>query len=180
MAQVSDRQDYEYQFFLLDKDALNAFTIPGGRIYIYSGLVSKLNSDDEIAAILAHEIGHCAAKHVIKKFQAAVGYNLLGSLILSRIEKSAQAQRIAALSSNTVMQIVFSAYSRRDEYEADELGLKYMDLAGYDLNGMVRTFEFLKKEARGSQIPLWLRTHPFLEDRIIAVKEEIRRIQQSE
>jgi len=93
---------------------------------------------------------------------------------------SAQAQQIASLSSNAVMQIVSSSYSRRDEYESDKLGLKYMDLAGYDVNGMVRTFELLKKESKGSQGPVWLRSHPHLEDRIARTKQEIKRIRQNE
>ncbi len=174
LALVSDRQDYEYHFYLIDKKELNAFTTPGGNIYIHEGLLDRLPSDAEVAAVLAHEMGHCAAKHVVKKFQAAVGYDLLGRVLLSAFSDNPSAQRIADLSMNSVMGIVFKSYSRKDEYEADRLALKYMDLSGYDLNGIVEVFDVLKSESNGDKIPLILRTHPFLDDRIVAVRERIR------
>jgi predicted Zn-dependent protease len=176
LALVSDRQDYEYNFYLIEKNEINAFTTPGGNIYIYSGLVRQLPSDDEVAAVLAHEIGHCSARHTVKRFQAAVGYNIIGGVLLKYLEMKDSTRSIAALSSNAVMQLVFSAYSRKDEYEADKLGIKYLDLAGYDIKGMLRVLQFLDKESKGPKIPLILRTHPYVPDRIEAVKEEIARI----
>jgi predicted Zn-dependent protease len=177
LAQVSDRQDYEYNFYLIEKDEINAFTTPGGSIYFFTGLYDKLKSDDEIASVLAHEIGHCAARHVIKKFQAAMGYNLLGGLIIGQLAKEEMARRVATMGSNTAMSLVFSAYGRRDEYEADRLGLKYMDLTGYKLEAMVTTFEVLEKESKGPRMPVFFQTHPYVKDRITAVKKEIERIQ---
>jgi len=172
LAQVSDRKDYQYNFFLIEKDEMNAFTTPGGNVYLYTGLMDKLKTDDRIAAVLAHEVGHCAARHTAKKFQAALGYNLVGSLILSQIE-GAQAKEMASLSSDTVMNIVFSSYGRKDEHEADRLGVKYMNLAGFNLQAMTETLEVLKRESKGPQMPLILRSHPHLDDRIRAVKREI-------
>ena len=177
VSQVSDRQDYQYHFFLVESKDLNAFTVPGGNVYCFTGLLDKLHSDDEVAAVLAHEVGHCAARHTVKRFQAEVGYNLIGSVIFNYLHWEQQIQRIAALGSNALMSLVFSAYSRRDELEADRLGLKYTDLAGYDVNGMIKTFEILKQEeARGPNVPLILRTHPYLDDRIVAARKEIQRI----
>jgi predicted Zn-dependent protease len=173
LAPVSDRQDYQYHFYLIDKDELNAFTTPGGNIYFYTGLLDKLTTDAQVASVLAHEIGHCAARHTVKKFQAALGYNIIGSIVLSQI--GGAAQQLASLSSNAVMQIVFSSYGRKDEYEADRLGVKYMHLAGYDLDGMIKTLEVLEAESHGSDVPLFLRSHPYLDDRITAVKEEIKK-----
>ncbi|MCH7590548.1 M48 family metalloprotease [PVC group bacterium] len=174
LAQVSDRRDYQYHFFLVEKDEMNAFTIPGGRIYIFSGLIDKLTSDDQIASVLAHEIGHCAARHTVKKFQAALGYNLISSIVLRKI--GGGAQQIASMSSNMIMNIVFSAYGRQDEYEADRLGIKYLHLAGYDPKASIETLEILQREPKGDGAPLVLRSHPYLSDRIDAVKEEIRLI----
>ena len=176
IAQVSDRQDYEYQFFLVQSDELNAFTIPGGRVYFFSGLFDKLKTDDQIASVLAHEIGHCAAKHTIKKFQGSLGYNLISSIAFSRL--GGGAKQAASLGANTVMGLAMSAYGRRDEYEADSLGLKYMYLAGYDLNGMIESFQVLESESKGAHPPLILSTHPFIEDRIEAVKKQIPEIKE--
>ena len=64
---------------------INAFTTPGGNVYFFVGLLNKLTTDDQIAAVLAHEIGHCAARHTIKKYQAQLGYNLIGSIIFSQM-----------------------------------------------------------------------------------------------
>ena len=180
VAQVSDRQDYEYHFYLVEKDELNAFTTPGGNIYFYSGLLNKLKTDDEIAAVLAHEIGHCAAKHTIKKYQAAASYSIVESLIFSQIGAENQVVRVASLGSDALNTLIFSAYSRQDELQADKLGLKYLYLAGYALDGIIKTLEVLKAESKGPDLPLILRSHPYLEDRIAAVKKEIERIKAEE
>ncbi|MCB9772443.1 MAG: M48 family metalloprotease [Candidatus Omnitrophica bacterium] len=171
VASASDRQDYQYHFYVIEKNEINAYTVPGGGIYIYTGLLNELKSDDEIAAVLGHEIGHCAARHTVKKFQAALGYDFLSEIVLSKVDQ--QMQQLAAMGSGAVMTLVTSAYSRSDEYQADQLGLKYMRRAGYDLNGMVKSFEVLAKEGGGGSTPLILRTHPYIADRIKAVKEEI-------
>lgn len=168
---VSDRQDYLYSFYLIEKDELNAFTTPGGFVYVYTGLFDKLKTDDAIAGVVAHEIGHCAARHIAKKFQAALGYSIIGTIVLSQV--NAEARTIASQSADVAMNLVFSAFSRGDEYQADSLGIKYLCLAGYNLNGMIEAFELLQKETKGDFVPLWLRTHPFIEDRIKRIKEEI-------
>ena len=175
LSQVSDRQDYEYSFYLIDKKEFNAFTIPGGKVYMFSGLFDALNSDDEIAAVLAHEIGHCSARHTIKKFQAAMGYNIVGTILLSQVDPQNQMKEILSQGSGTVMNLIFSAYGRQDEYEADRLGIKYMHLAGYKKEAMIATFETLQKGSKGDSVPLILRSHPFIKDRIEQVKEEIKK-----
>lgn len=174
LAAVSDRQDYEYKFYLIDKNELNAFTVPGGGIYFFTGLFDKLTTDEEMAAVLAHEIGHCAAKHTVKKFQAAMGYNLIQALALSQLGESSR--QLSAQASDMAMQLIFSAYSRADEYQADGLGLKYMYLARYPLNGMIETLKALQRESEGPAAPLILRTHPYVEDRIKAVEQEIPKV----
>ncbi len=173
LAAVSDRKDYKYNFYVIKKDEMNAFTTPGGNIYIFTGLLNKLKDDNQIAAVIAHEMGHCAARHVVKKFQAILGYDLLGSFILSNIGLSPYARSIARLSSSAVMRLVSSAYSRHDEYEADRLGVKYMRLAGFNPQGMVEVLKILKKTSREPGGLIILRSHPYLKDRIIAVQHEI-------
>ena len=178
LAQVSDRKDYLYQFSVIDDKELNAFTIPGGHVYVFRGLLERLQRDDQIAAVLAHEIGHCAAKHTVKKFQAAMGYNLIGNIILGAVGE--EQSQLAALGSNTVMQIAFSAYGRKDEYQADSLGLKYLRLAGYDVHAMTEVFAILKNASEGPEPPAILSTHPHLDDRIVAAKEQISEVEAQE
>ena len=168
---VSDRQDYVYYFYLIEKDELNAFTTPGGFVYVFTGLFDKLKTDEAIAGVVAHELGHCAARHIAKKFQASLAYNVVGELLFSNV--NTQAKAIAAQSADVAMNLIFSAFSRKDEYQADSLGIKYLFLAGYNLNGMIEAFELLQKESKGDYVPLWLRTHPYIEDRIKRLKDEI-------
>src|SRR3990167_1010266 len=168
-AKVSDRQDYEYHFYLIEEDEMNAFTTPGGNIYVYTGLLEKLKNDDQVASVLAHEIGHCAARHTVKKFQAALGYDLISSLIFGSVPMGEGVQTAAGIAAGTAMNLAMSAYGRKDEYEADRLGIKYMYLAGYSPDGMIKALKLLKQESQDRGAPLILRTHPFFEDRIKAV-----------
>ena len=173
VSKVSDRQDYEYHFYVLQDDEMNAFTTPGGNVYIYTGLLDKLKSDDQIASVLAHEVGHCAARHTVKKFQAALGYDLISQIVLSRIGEGTVRQ-ITELSSNAVTNIIFSAYGRQDEYQADQLGVKYMYRACFDPRAAVETFKILEADSQGPGAPLILRSHPFIHDRISMAETEIK------
>lgn len=174
LARVSDRQDIAYHFHLVDSAEINAFTVPGGHIYCYTGLFDKLTRDDQIAAVLAHEIGHCAAKHTIKKFQAALGYDVVKNVVLDILSiKVPGIGSVAGLGSDGIMQLAMSGYGRQDEYEADRLGIKYLYLSGFDLNGMIEVFHVLEPSDK-SKVPLVFRTHPFVKDRIVAVKKDIK------
>ncbi len=176
LAQVSDRQDLAYSFFLIEKDELNAFTVPGGSVYMFTGLMDRLPSDDAIAAVLGHEIAHTAARHTVKKFQAALGYNIIGTIIMSQLQLEAQVQQIISQGSGALMNLIFSAYGRQDEFESDRLGIKYMYYAGYDTQGMIETLQLLEQESKGDHVPVILRTHPYAKDRLAKAKEEIEKI----
>ena len=176
LARISDQQDYAYRFYLINQKDINAFTTPGGNVYFFKGLLGKLSTDDQVAAVLAHEIGHCAARHTVKKFQASLGYSLIGSLVFSQLKMGEETKAMTRMASNTAVQLAMSAYSRQDEYEADRLGVKYMSLAGYNLNGMIETLQILKRESQGKEPLLILSTHPYLDDRIRAVKKEISQV----
>jgi predicted Zn-dependent protease len=175
VTQVSDRQDYAYQFYVIRKDELNAFTTPGGYIYVYTGLMDRLN-DDQLGFVIAHEVAHCAARHVVKKFQAQMGYQFAGSLVLQRIS-NVSTQRLLSMSSGALMHLVFMAYSRADESEADRLGLKYMALAGFDMEGAVEALSVLYAESKdAARPPEIVNSHPDLKKRINQVREEIQNV----
>lgn len=178
VAHVSDRQDFAYHFKLVESEDLNAFTVPGGFIYFYTGLFRKLKTDDQVAAVLAHEIGHCAAKHTVKRFQAALGYNLVSSMMGQVMTaKAPGAASIMSMGANAVAQLAMSAYSRQDESQADHLGIKYLRLSGYNLNAMIEMFEILEQNTHADSTPLILRTHPLTKDRLEAVRKEIEAIE---
>lgn len=174
VASVSDRPEMPYEFKVIDDDTINAFACPGGFIYIHKGLLDKLN-DDELAFVLAHEVGHVAARHSVKRIQANLGFQFVLALAFVGSglagDKGVETAGSIADFSSTLYNLVALGYSREDEYLADSLGIKYAALAGYDPEGSIGALEKLKQEG-GLNIP-FLSTHPPIDERIIKAKEYI-------
>jgi len=165
---VSDRQDLSYNFNIVDEKEFNAFAIPGGSVYINSGLMAAAN-DDELAAVVGHEVGHIAARHSVKRLQAVLGYQLLSSIALG---VSGQGQVLQAV--DVVFNVVVLGYSRKDEYLADKLGVKYAKSSGFNPNGMVTFFQKLKQEGKDAGFNLvFLSSHPPIDERIKQARKEI-------
>lgn len=135
-----------------------------------SGLMD-IASDDELACVLAHEIGHVAARHSVKKLQAVLGYQLIAGIILGASGNQAMSQAI-----DVVFNVASMGYSRKDELLADRLAVKYAKKAGFNPYGMITFFEKLKQEAqkKGPDLNLaFLSSHPPIEERIKQAKNEI-------
>lgn len=174
--QVCDRKDIIYHFMILDDPDLNAFALPGGYVYITSGLFNRID-EPELAAVLAHEIGHVAAKHSVKKIQSVLGYDLLMGLALAGLGgKDPQLAQTISEVSDPVYDLLSRGYGREDELFADKLAVKYLRKAGYDPRGLVRVLEILNKEKgpRGRVFET-LSDHPRMEERIKKAKEEIEK-----
>lgn len=167
IASVSDRKDLEYHFNVIEDEDLNAFTTPGGYIYINSGIIEK-STDNELACVIGHEIGHIAARHIAKKIQAQIGYDILMNIAASRSGLK-DIQRAASISYDLVM----LGYSREDELLADKLGAKYAYKAGYDPNAMITFLEKLKDTKKEGVGFSFLRSHPYTSERIKALEREI-------
>lgn len=170
VAAVSDRKDLNYEFNILDGDEANAFALPGGFIYCYKGLLDKVDSDDELACLLGHEIAHITAKHAIKKLQAVVGYTLI-RIITGVIPETAQMGK----GLDVAFEQILSGFSREDELLADRLGVRYAERAGFSPYNMIDFLEKLHRiELKKLPRPKsYLKTHPYIPDRIRVVKEEI-------
>jgi len=168
IAAISDRQDLNYHFYIVDEKEFNAFAIPGGSVYINSWLMQAAN-DDELAAVVGHEVGHIAARHSVKRLQAVLGYQLLTSIALG---VSGQGQVLQAV--DVVFNVVVLGYSRKDEYLADKLGVKYAKAAGFNPYGMVTFFQKLKQEGKNTSFNLvFLSSHPPIDERIKQAQKEI-------
>jgi len=168
IATVSDRKDLRYNFYLVEAKDLNAFTVPGGSVYFHTALFDRL-TDDQIAAVLAHEVGHVAAKHTIKKFQAGIGIGLLSTILIEAINMKEQTRRMWRVGAGVSTGLILAAYSRREELEADRLSLKYLRLSGYDPHAMVEALQVLEQEEKKEgnvRIPTVMRTHPYISERI--------------
>ncbi|MFH0826757.1 MAG: M48 family metallopeptidase [Candidatus Omnitrophota bacterium] len=170
IAAVSDRQDLVYTFKIVQDKELNAFAIPGGFVYVHSALMD-LATDDELAGVLAHEIGHVAARHSVKRLQTALGYQIVMGIALGLSGQQDMGQAL-----DIVFNLTTLGYGRKDELLADKLAVKYTRLAGFNPNGIVTFFEKLMKasEDKGaSRVPVFLSSHPEMQERIRQVKIEI-------
>ena len=169
LAKVSDRQDLTYSFKIIDDKDLNAFAVPGGYIYVHSKLM-EMATDDELAGVVAHEIGHIAARHSVKKLQTALGYQIILGVALGL-----SGQQYMGQAMDIVFNLASLGYGRQDELLADKLGVRYTKRAGFDPRGMLTFFEKLKKEEEGdpNYTPTFLRSHPPTDERIERIKKEI-------
>ena len=171
------RRQFEYTFRVVeDKDA-NAFALPGGRVYVNSGLLETAGGEGELAGVLAHEISHVALRHgtasASKAVIAELGVALLGELVGG---KKGQAIQLGAYAGATLYLLKFG---RDYEKQADILGAQIMSRAGYDPRDMVRLFRRLEGGG-GKGLPQWLSDHPDLEKRARRIEEEAALLPASE
>ncbi len=165
---VADRKDIVYFIKVIDEDIMNAVSLPGGYVYVFQGLIDKVDSDDELAGVIAHEIAHITAKHSVKRIQ-----NMYGALILQGLASQSNAK--VAQGVGLALTSLFMEYSQEDEFEADRLGVKYLKKAGFDPHAMTRLLDKLRKEEEQGKIreySYW-RTHPYISSRIAIVNQAV-------
>lgn len=170
IAAVSDRKEIDYYFQVLQDDTVNAVSLPGGYVYVNTGLLDKVSNDDELACVLAHEVGHIVARHAIKKLQAMQSYSIL-RLLVAIAPGTGEVGNAADVAFTQFM----LGYSREDELLADQLGTRYAKRAGYNPRAMITFLTKLQDIDR--RMPLqeksYFKTHPYVPDRIRVVKQEI-------
>jgi predicted Zn-dependent protease len=175
MARKSERPELPWSFQVVDDPAVNAFALPGGPIFATRGLLTHLNSEAELAAVLGHEIGHVTARHTASQLSKAQLAQLgLGVGMILRPDLAEYGALAAA-----GLQLLFLKYGRDAERQSDELGFRYMVEAGYDPREMEDVFATLGRvsETRGaSRLPSWLSTHPNPEDRQEKARERIAQL----
>jgi predicted Zn-dependent protease len=172
VASVADRKDLSYRFTIVEMpdDQPNAFALPGGPIYVTRSLFQLIKSDDELAAVLAHEVGHVVARHSIKRLQAAVGLNFLQLIAMGAHGLDAQTRQGVDLAFGALL----LEYSQADELEADKLSVKYLKAAGFDPHAAITFMERLRNHTFKQPMRRfsYFRTHPFFGDRIRVLRQE--------
>ncbi|MDQ6986976.1 MAG: M48 family metalloprotease [Mariprofundaceae bacterium] len=141
VAAVSDRPDLIYRFHVVDDTSINAFALPGGYIYINRGLLIHMNSEAELAAVLGHEIGHVTARHAVQRYTQAQSYRL-GSMVASILLPIPQG---IGQVSDMLASALIQGYGRKAELQSDELSIKYIAKAGYDVRATTRILKTLKR-----------------------------------
>jgi predicted Zn-dependent protease len=163
VAARSGRPNLAYTFGIIEKNEINAFSIPGGFIYVYTGLLAKVKSDDELAGVIGHELSHVAARDAIRQMQAATLYTIPSQILFGSGRQQAIQQVV-----DTAFDLSLLRYSRQDELRADADGARYTFNAGYDPAGLISFFRVLEaiEKSNPSTIPVFLMDHPDVQARI--------------
>ncbi len=166
VAEVSPRKDMPVKFKVINLGEVNAVALPNGRIYVFRGMLETVDTEDELAAVLAHEVGHVAGRHSLKQFRLSLGIGFLADL-LNLNKQSTFVQNIANIAA-TLYQL---GYSRQHERDADTYAFRLALLAGYDPQGSVALFDkFAKREGKPSRWLIYLSTHPPSKERLDRAK----------
>ena len=177
LAATSERPNLPWTFRVVDDPAVNAFAIPGGFVYVTRGLLAHLTSEAELASVVGHEIGHVTARHTAAQMsqQQLIGLGLAaGSMANDQVAKYAS-------TANQALGLLYLKFSRDNESQADQLGLRYMRRANYDPRQMTEVFRMLDRlSARdgGGRLPTWLETHPSPANRVAAITRQIAALPQ--
>ena len=159
-----EQPEFPYQFAVVQDNSLNAFSVPGGYIYFNSGLILRVDSDDEIASVMGHEIAHVQGHHMLRQQQDTklLSYAGLAAMALAIINP------VLAAGASSAAGAIQMKYMRQLEEESDYRGLQYMKQAGFDPHGMPRFLKKMGEEDRlnAADVPAYFRSHPMSRDRL--------------
>jgi predicted Zn-dependent protease len=180
VAAHSPRRDVPFQFQIAGMAETNAFALPGGYIYVSRGLLALARSEDELASVLAHEVGHVAARHAAQRETRALGVGVLsalGTLAAGALGGAGAAQSVAQLGQIAGAGLIAS-YGRDQERQADEVGQKLAAAAGFDPGGMATFLGALDREVTlrlgAPRLPTFLDSHPSTPERVAATSARAR------
>jgi predicted Zn-dependent protease len=176
MARTSERPNLPWEFSVVDSNQPNAYALPGGKISVTRGMVSKMESEDQLASVVGHEIGHVTAKHAVvsesrnQLLGAVLGVG--GAVLQGTGTPGAGAIQLAGQIGATLL---VQKYSRDQERQADELGMKYMTAAGYNPRAFVETMQILAAGAKSepSKFETLLASHPITSERVATAEQRL-------
>ena len=177
MADISERPDLPWEFQVVDSSTINAFALPGGKIFISRGLLERMDNEAQLAGVLGHEIGHVTDQHIGQQLTHQMMIQL-GGVGLGIIGQQTDNQWLEVLGVGTQVggTVYLLSFSRRHENVADELGMRYMTQVGYNPVGQLQMLNILAEEAarRGPGGIEFLSTHPLPQTRIDRVSQIIQ------
>jgi predicted Zn-dependent protease len=174
---------FDVRWYVVEDEELNAFAIPGGSIYVHTGLIAKVKHADELTGVLAHELGHVTGRHVAKNYRRQRNTGILAtifSLAVAILTGNPYLANAGDLLSQIAGIAYLNTFSRDFEREADALGLETVVKAGWNPEGMTRLFETLGKEGGGRGGPQFLMSHPAPDERVQNTKDAIAALPKGE
>ncbi len=177
---VLEEPIFDYKFHVINVDTYNAFAIPAGYIFINSGLIAAMENEDELAGILAHEIAHVNARHISQKIERSkkIGWATMAGIaagVLIGAAGGEEAGSAVTQGSQAAATAAELSYSRDNEIQADQLGLIYLNDAGYSGDGLLKILKKMRTKQwfTTEQIPTYMRTHPAIEERITYLDSQL-------
>ena len=172
--------NFEWEYILIDRAKVrNAWVMPGGKVAIYTGILEATKNTDGLAAVMGHEIAHAVAKHSVERASRVALVNT-GTQLIDIFSGGKLSQVNRSTGMNTVGLItqlgIFNPFSRKQESEADYLGMIFSSLSGYDIRETVKIWERMKKLNKGKEPPEFLSTHPSSSNRIIDINSKINEV----
>lgn len=163
--QIRYKDKFQYNVYIIDQDVFNAFAVPGGNTFYYTGLIKFLDDEASLAGVMAHEIAHADRRHSTKRLSSLYGFQIVGSLLLG--SNPGLIQQVLA---DLALTVTEKQFSQKDEFEADEFAVKYLYPTDIDSRGVAYFFQKIDAEPS----PGWMTyfsTHPPDDERITAVHE---------
>tara|TARA_B100000965_G_scaffold77216_1_gene61331 strand:+ start:379 stop:1206 length:828 start_codon:yes stop_codon:yes gene_type:complete len=173
-------QNFDWEYILIDnKKVKNAWCMPGGKIAVYSGMLDITKNTNGLAAVMGHEIAHAVAKHSVERASRTVLLNTSTSLIdiftggkLSQVNRATGMNTVGLLSQIGIL----NPFNRKQESEADYLGLIFSSLSGYDIRETVKIWERMKEANKGKEPPEFMSTHPSSTNRIKKINDWMNQV----
>ena len=188
LASHANNGEFDFDFFLVNDDRINAFALPGGFIGVNSGLILASDTESELAGVLAHEVSHVTQRHIARSIYDSQRTSLvsmaamLAAILLGAASDSSGEAMQGVVGASQAMAIQRQInFTRANEYEADRVGMEVLSSAGFDPNGMSSFFEKLGKRygASTQYIPELLQTHPVSTERVAEARMRARQLPQT-
>ncbi|MDD4631301.1 MAG: M48 family metallopeptidase [Proteiniphilum sp.] len=169
---ASELENFSWEFNLVKEKSVNAFAMPGGKVVIYSGLLPVTQTEEALAVVVGHEIAHVIAQHSSERLSQQLALQYGGAIAGGLLGNSQVAQQLGQTVFGLGAQYgVMMPYARKQEYEADEIGLIVMAMAGYNPQTAVPFWTRMAQSGGGAQVPEFLSTHPTDSKRIANIEK---------